>query len=407
MTSLERAPLDRPDRGRWLAGVAAGAARWLEWPVWMLRAAFVLLCFLFGLGLFLYLAGWLLIPGEGRDRSIAQESLAAPSVRRWAGAALVAFAVLLLVGRTGLIRGDLLFALVLVAVGVLLYRGGLGLGEGSASPPPAEAPRAPAPPGDAKEAAAGRAPPRQSTQTAAAGAAPSAAPRPPRRRSFLGRITLAAALIAVGLLGLLDAVVAGFDAYPRHYMALLVAVIGAGLVVGAWFGRSYGLAALGIALAPVMLLTPVVEKVDFGRIGGLGSFEYERTYYRPVTAEEAESVYRLGAGMMVIDLREVDFGGRTLEVTADLELGELIVLLPGGAAADVTGEVAAGSLRVEDYVLEGVNLEAVRRLEGAGGRLFLDAEVGIGSLEVYRGRGYAGLDYWIYDPYEPRDGYAR
>lgn len=404
---MERAPLDRPDRGRWLAGVAAGAARWLEWPVWILRAAFVLLCFLFGLGLLLYLAGWLFIPREGRGRSIAQESLAAPSARRWAGAALVAFAVILLVGRTGLIRGDLLFALVLVAVGVLLYRGGLGLGERSASSPPADA----APPGDVEEAAAGppagRAASRQSTQTAAAGAVPSAAPRPPRRRSFLGRITLAAALMAVGLLGLLDAVVAGFDAYPRHYMALMVAVIGAGLVVGAWFGRSYGLAALGIVLTPVMLLTPVVEKVDFGRIGGLGSFEYERTYYQPVTAEEAEGVYRLGAGMMVIDLREVDLGGRALEVTADLELGELIVLLPGGVAADVAGEVAAGSLRVEDYVLEGVNLEAVRRLEGAGGRLFLDAEVGIGSLEVYRGRGYAGLDYRIYEPSEPRGGYAR
>ena len=392
MTSLERAPLDRPDRGRWLAGVAAGAARWLEWPVWILRAAFMLLCFLFGLGLFLYLAGWLLIPREGRDRSIAQESLAAPSARRWAGIAIAAFAVLLLVGRTGLIRGDLLFALVLVAVGVLLYRGGLGAGEPSASPPPAEATalRGPAPPGEEAEAAAD----------------PPAAP-PPRRRSFLGRITLAAALIAVGLLGLLDAVVSGFDAHPRHYTALLAAVIGAGLVVGAWFGRPYGLAALGILLTPVMLLTPVVEKVDFGRIADLGSFEYERTYHRPATADEAEGVYRLGAGMMVIDLREVDLGGRTLEIEADLELGELVVLLPGGAAADVTGQVAAGSLQVEDYVLEGVNLEAVRRLEGAGGRLFLYAEVGIGSLDVYRGRGSADLDYRIYEPSEPRGGYAR
>ena len=392
MTSLERAPLDRPDRGRWLAGVAAGAARWLEWPVWILRAAFVLLCFLFGLGLFLYLAGWLLIPREGRDRSIAQESLAAPSARRWAGIAIVAFALLLLVGRTGLIRGDLLFALMLVAVGVLLYRGGLGAGESSASPPPAEATalRGPAPPGEEAEAAAG----------------PPAAPAP-RRRSFLGRITLAAALIAVGLLGLLDAVVTGLDAHPRHYTALLAAVIGAGLVVGAWFGRPYGLAALGILLTPVMLLTPVVEKVDFGRIAGLGSFEYERTYHRPATADEAEGVYRLGAGVMVIDLREVDLGGRALEIEADLELGELIVLLPGGAAADVTGQVAAGSLQVEDYVLEGVNLEAVRRLEGAGGRLFLYAEVGIGSLDVYRGRGSAGLDYRIYEPSEPRGGYAR
>lgn len=392
MTSLERAPLDRPDRGRWLAGVAAGAARWLEWPVWILRAAFMLLCFLFGLGLFLYLAGWLLIPREGRDRSIAQESLAAPSARRWAGIAIAAFAVLLLVGRTGLIRGDLLFALVLVAVGVLLYRGGLGAGEPSASPPPAEATalRGPAPPGEEAEAAAD----------------PPAAP-PPRRRSFLGRITLAAALIAVGLLGLLDAVVSGFDAHPRHYTALLAAVIGAGLVVGAWFGRPYGLAALGILLTPVMLLTPVVEKVDFGRIADFGSFEYERTYHRPATADEAEGVYRLGAGMMVIDLREVDLGGRTLEIEADLELGELVVLLPGGAAADVTGQVAAGSLQVEDYVLEGVNLEAVRRLEGAGGRLFLYAEVGIGSLDVYRGRGSADLDYRIYEPSEPRGGYAR
>jgi phage shock protein PspC (stress-responsive transcriptional regulator) len=66
-------PLVRPFQDRMLAGVAAGAARYLGVDVTLVRIAFVVLTFFGGAGVAAYLAGWLLIPEEGSEQSIASE----------------------------------------------------------------------------------------------------------------------------------------------------------------------------------------------------------------------------------------------------------------------------------------------------------------------------------------------
>jgi phage shock protein PspC (stress-responsive transcriptional regulator) len=66
-------PLCRPRQDRMLAGVAAGFARYLGVDVLLVRVALVVLCFVGGVGLPLYLASWLLIPDEGAEQSIATE----------------------------------------------------------------------------------------------------------------------------------------------------------------------------------------------------------------------------------------------------------------------------------------------------------------------------------------------
>src|SRR5580692_5807631 len=65
--------LSRPREERMLAGVAAGFARYLGIDVMLVRVALVVLCFVGGIGLPLYLASWLLIPDEGAERSIATD----------------------------------------------------------------------------------------------------------------------------------------------------------------------------------------------------------------------------------------------------------------------------------------------------------------------------------------------
>lgn len=65
--------LRRPADGRLLAGVAAGIARYLGTDVNLVRIAFVVLAFVGGAALPLYVAGWLLIPEEGAAQSIAGE----------------------------------------------------------------------------------------------------------------------------------------------------------------------------------------------------------------------------------------------------------------------------------------------------------------------------------------------
>jgi phage shock protein C len=63
--------LQRPVHDRMLAGVAAGFARYLGADVTAVRIILAVLVFVGGAGVPIYLAGWLLIPEEGSEQSIA------------------------------------------------------------------------------------------------------------------------------------------------------------------------------------------------------------------------------------------------------------------------------------------------------------------------------------------------
>ena len=64
-----------------LAGVAAGVADYFDLDPTIVRIGFVALAFLGGLAVPLYLAGWLLIPDEDADQSLAEELLARERAR--------------------------------------------------------------------------------------------------------------------------------------------------------------------------------------------------------------------------------------------------------------------------------------------------------------------------------------
>ena len=73
--------LHRVGRGRMLAGVAAGLADYFDIDPTIVRIGFVALAFLGGLAVPLYLAGWVLIPDEDSDQSIAEELVARERAR--------------------------------------------------------------------------------------------------------------------------------------------------------------------------------------------------------------------------------------------------------------------------------------------------------------------------------------
>jgi phage shock protein PspC (stress-responsive transcriptional regulator) len=66
-----RPPLYRPFDDRMLAGVASGVARYLGIDVTVVRIILAVLAVVGGAGVPLYLAGWLLIPDEDSDQSLA------------------------------------------------------------------------------------------------------------------------------------------------------------------------------------------------------------------------------------------------------------------------------------------------------------------------------------------------
>ena len=361
--------LHRPVEGRWLAGVAAGLGRRFGVPVWIIRVAFVLFCFAGGLGFLLYVAGWLLIPGEGETDAIVAGWFGSGQTRRWVGVGLVGLAVIILASETGLIRGDLAFAVVLIGVGVMLYRGDLSRGDRQ-------------PDSTSAHAQAGASISAQSVPSGTGSDPLAGAPSPPpvRETSFLGRVSVGFAVLVLGVFGLFDSIVPGFHPQFRHYVALLVAVIGVGLVVGAWFGRPGGLVVLGFVLVPFLVLSGLAGGADFTSIefASVGQVQH-----RPGSVEEIREAYRLGMGELVIDLRDVDFAGRTVQLQTRTGIGAILVRVPEGVSADVSGRVGIGTLQVGDREQGGIGVEGDLRLEGTGGKLILDADIGMGQIVVH------------------------
>jgi phage shock protein PspC (stress-responsive transcriptional regulator) len=73
--------LQRGGDGRMLAGVAVGLADYFDIDPTLVRIGFVALTLLGGLAVPLYLAGWLLIPAEGADASVAEDLVARERAR--------------------------------------------------------------------------------------------------------------------------------------------------------------------------------------------------------------------------------------------------------------------------------------------------------------------------------------
>jgi phage shock protein C len=74
-------PLRRPVHDRMLAGVGSGIADYLGVDETLVRLAIVVATVFGGAGIAVYLAGWLLIPEEGSDQSLAGELLQSISAR--------------------------------------------------------------------------------------------------------------------------------------------------------------------------------------------------------------------------------------------------------------------------------------------------------------------------------------
>ena len=74
-------PLYRPLNGRMVAGVAAGISQYLGVDVTVVRIVLAVLTVVGGAGIPVYLAGWLLIPDEGAEQSLASELIQSLSSR--------------------------------------------------------------------------------------------------------------------------------------------------------------------------------------------------------------------------------------------------------------------------------------------------------------------------------------
>ena len=372
--------LERPIEGRILGGVAAGLARRYDIGVGWVRAGFVVAFFFAGFGILAYILGWLLMPREDESEAVATRYLGKlEGASSWVGTALIGLAALIILGGTGAVRGELIWAGALILVGVLLYRGDLDkVSQPNAVLPPPPEPPVPSPTVPEEGERVTHDDERPPPPLSPIDLPPPPPPHEPRPASILGGLTIAVILIAVGVVWLLDRTdVISPD--PAHYAAIVVGVAGLGLLVGTWFGRGRGLIAIGIITLPFLLFFSVVD-VPWG--AGWG----ERDFH-PTIVSEGAIEYRLAGGEMLIDLSSLDFGDRSeIEVDGELGFGEMRVIVPHNVAVVADAEVAGGQILLLGSQTSGITIDRSISTNGSDKLLVLDLRVGFGELTVVRAR---------------------
>ena len=356
-TATGRRRLRRRVTDRVIGGVAGGLGDYFNVDPLLVRIAFAGLMIFGGAGLVLYVVALLLMPAEGREDSLVEQALRrVPGV--WSRPALIVLLVVLVViaiqslpvagspdgepvGGGLYLDPGLFWAVVVIAVGILLLR------RHEATAPVTPAARAETPVVLRSE---------------------------PRPASPLGWYTVAAVLVAVGLLAMVDNL-ANVDVTLGHFFGAALGVLGIGLVVGAWWGRGRLLILLGLLLLPVAV---VASFVTAPLQGGIGDEQYA-----PANPAELRNEYRLMAGRLGLDLRGLPADSKPIRISASVALGQLVLILPPDASVTLDGHVGAGDLVIFGTQHTGTSLaDRVVRPKPGGPTFVLDLETGIGEVLV-------------------------
>lgn len=78
---MDTKSLHRTNNGKMVAGVCSGLGEFLGVDANIIRLLLAVFTLLGGAGILVYIAGWLLIPEEGRDTSIVQDLISRQQAR--------------------------------------------------------------------------------------------------------------------------------------------------------------------------------------------------------------------------------------------------------------------------------------------------------------------------------------
>jgi phage shock protein PspC (stress-responsive transcriptional regulator) len=379
----------RPREGRQIAGVAAAIARRYDIDPVLVRVGFVVAAF-YGIGAALYIAGWVLLPDEPGP--------AIPGRRHRKAWLLIPIGIAAVAGLGGASHSHGGVLLPIVAVATLLFllhrsRSDRGVA-GRRAPRDPSTGAGPTPPAEGAASASGVTPPAWDPLGAAPFAwdlpEPGPVPAPaPQRRSRVTAVTLALALLAGGVTALVLLAAGGLTDLPVLF-GVLLAVLGAGLVVGAFTRSGRGLipvALLLIAMAWGALAAPL-DRIAAG--------PQQDLRLAPTTPAALAPHYESGVGTVELDLRRMDLtvpAGAAITPVAtsiDAGLGSVEIRVPRDADVRFTGESGLGSVEFDDEEADGpgarLSVDDLGADGVASGRpLVLDVHAGVGSVEVHRG----------------------
>lgn len=345
--------LVRTRDGRWLGGVCAGLGRYFDVNPIVYRIAFAALALAGGTGLLLYLAAYLVIPGEQENESIAVEALRGHREHPWllVGVGLLAFGSLFALSEAEFWPGTGNLWLTAMLLGGALVWWHVSHRDRPVRPAP--------------------------TQAAADGVPPAA--KPPARPSLFAPV-LGALLAAAGLFGLL-AVLGVYDIDLDVALAAGVVIVGLAIAAGAMTQRRVGaLVFLGLILlagfaaaaaTPVSVSSGIGEKRE-----------------RPSAVTELDRDYELGVGSLELDLTAVAFQSGTTSIDASVGVGELVITVPEDVALEIDAEAGVGEVDVLGERDDGVDADVAYTTGGStpdAPVLAIEADVGFGAIEVRRG----------------------
>ncbi|MEA2194711.1 MAG: hypothetical protein QOG42_1145 [Solirubrobacteraceae bacterium] len=317
--------LTRASSDRMIGGVSGGIGRYFGIDPTLVRIGFVALALLGGTGLIVYAAALLLVPLD--DETAGTPST--PRDRTLAIGLLIAF----------------------VVVGLVL--GGFGIGVGGALAPVGFL------------ALAGLA-----VWWLVSGERPTGSPGAIVRRAAQG----------IGLLvGCFALAVASFFASGLGggvAVAAIVIAAGAGLVAAAFVGAARWLVLPALAIA---LPLAFVSAAHIDLNGGFG----ER-HERPGTLGEIKPGYHLGAGELIVDLRDVALPAGDHPLKVRIGAGHAQVIVGEGVCVATRAQIGMGAVEIFDRDGGGVDVDwsDTRRAPAHTPRIVLDGDVGIGFLDV-------------------------
>lgn len=370
----------RPRDDRKIAGVGAAIARRYDLDPVLVRVGLVAAA-VTGVGVAFYLAAWAVLPGERTDGAPP------PPRRLWTLVVLGVVAAASIGHVANDPSGFLLPAAAVAALLFLLHRSRAGHG----TPGPAPAAAAPAAGATGTD---GVTPPAWDPLGAAPfawdlpepGPPPAAPPRP---RSTVTPITLAAALLAGGVTALVLLGTGGLTDLPV-LLGVVLAVLGTGLVVGAFVRSGRGLvpfALVGIMVTWGALAAPL-DRIHVGPVQDLT--------VAPTTPAALAPHYGTGLGDVDLDLRRMDLSvpsGATaapVVTTVDSGMGDVEILLPPDADVHFTGRAGMGTVTFDGQQHDGFDADLHVDDLGAdrvvGGRpIVLTVQAGAGDVEVRHG----------------------
>ncbi|MEO6143291.1 MAG: PspC domain-containing protein [Dermatophilaceae bacterium] len=390
-SGLRGIPVRRRTDDKWIGGVASGLADRLGVDPVIVRAAFVLLSILGGIGVSVYLVAWVLLPND-RDEIAAQRAL-----RDGDGGSIV----LLVIAGFAVFGGSWWgsdsgwgFPWGLVLTGLLVW----WLVQRSRNRPAADQrvnPQQPVPPysaGAPTRFAAG-----PSAAPFAAGQVPTASgpwpatpspvvPRRLARRSggaLMALLALGLALVTYGSLSWLGGEFQWTGDHRVIAMAGSLAAIGVLLLALGLAGWRAGFVAFLAVIVAITAFSSAVVPSGIHLGGRMGDARWAPTSV--ATAAD----YQLGVGDGVLDLSGLPTEGLSeARLPAYVGLGELSVIVPEGLTVKVLGHVGLGEISGPgDARSEGKGGSDITRTITVGGgptEVVVDAGVGVGQLTVVK-----------------------